>query len=384
MVEFTGTKTRLYTLTGGDEFTGNTLNTEKWMTAYPWGRHLYCSLDENFYTESGVSLQDGILTLQAQKSTRTARAIPYEPDDFIIRCDHKPPAKNLMTLDYQSGMIFSTEKYKYGYYEVLFRADAGEGLWPACWLFGADNQEIDIFEIGARRTNAFHVDVHCKSGCKDYRHLLGLARTNWGDYMKTNTDWSSCYHRAAVHWTPEGITWWIDGTPVAWWEGHISNPLSLICNLAITGKEGSLGGKINDLTHLPAQFNIGYIRVWQEQPAATLYPANTLQNDPKAAGPAKPVKLLRKKRPEYKNRKLKNTGDQLFLNCTDGGELQVLVQSPQKDPYRLTITRGPEKVIQTTVTAGYQVITLPKLTTGSYQLSLQKGHIKREIPFEMP
>lgn len=384
MVEFTETETRLYALTGGDEFNGSILNEEKWMTAYPWGRHLYCSLDENFYTEAGVGIKEGILTLEARKSAITARAIPYEPDDFIIRCEEKPPAKNLMTLDYQSGMIYSREKFTYGYYEVLFRADAGEGLWPACWLFGADNQEIDIFEIGGRRTDAFHVDVHCKTGCRDYRRLFGLARTNWGDYMKTNTDWSASYHRAAVHWTQDGITWRIDGTPVAWWKGHFRDPLAIICNLAVTGKKGSLGGKISAQTPLPARFNIGYIRIWQECAGATLSPLNTLASDSTTTMVAQAVKLKRKNRPEYNKRKLNNACDQLFLYFTDSNNLLLQIQSNNNDPFTFTISDNTGTLLQTTTAAGLHHFPLTSLGTGRYLITLQKGQLRQGIPLEMP
>jgi hypothetical protein len=51
LIEFKGDEKTMYTYIGGDEFTGEGLNKEKWMTAYPWARHLYCSMDVNYYSD---------------------------------------------------------------------------------------------------------------------------------------------------------------------------------------------------------------------------------------------------------------------------------------------------------------------------------------------
>ena len=67
-----------------------------------------------------------------------------------------------MNFDYQSGLIYSKEKFRYGHFEIRFKTDAASGHWPAFWLFGGDGQEIDIFEMGAGKLNEVHVDVHCK------------------------------------------------------------------------------------------------------------------------------------------------------------------------------------------------------------------------------
>ena len=170
-----------------------------------------------------------------------------------------------MHFNYQSGMIYSKQQFTFGYYEMNFKADKGEGFWPAFWLFGEENQEIDIFEIGGTKTNSYHVDVHCKNGCDNYKRFLGIFKSNWGDYIETNSDWSSSFHTAAIDWTPEGITWFIDGTPIAWWKGQFKSPMSVIANLAVTDKEGTFGGKVSSQTKFPSEMTLNFIRIRQTE-----------------------------------------------------------------------------------------------------------------------
>lgn len=384
MIEFEDELIRKYALTYGDEFDGEELDKEKWMTAYPWARHLYCSMDVSVYTDAESTVKNGMLRLTADKTKVRTRAIPYEPDDFIIPCDIKPPAKNLMDFEYQSGMIFSKEKFTYGYYEIMFRADAGEGLWPAFWLFGADNQEIDIFEIGSSKTNAYHVDVHCKNGCKNYKRFLGLGRSNWGDYIETNTNWSTSYHRAAIHWTAKGITWFIDGTPIAWWKGHFKDPLSLIANIAVTNKKGSFGGMVNDKTKFPAAMEVAYIRVLQEKNNVTLRPLTSKQEDPVSSLQSKELKVLKKVRPEYRNGILKKTPDKVFLTLDADKSLEIEVQSIKPKKYRMIIGNQTENRRTADLKQGQQSISLANLPSGTYQVSLKSEDQECTFQIEMP
>ncbi len=325
LIEFKGDEKTIYSYKGGDEFTGEGLNKEKWMTAYPWARHLYCSMDVNYYSDGDDLIeQDGILSISARKSKITARAIPYESDSFLLQCPDKPTVSNLMTFDYQSGLIYSKEKYTYGLFEIRFRTDATSGLWPAFWLFGADNQEIDIFEMGGSRAGAFHVDVHCKKGCKNYPVFLGLLRKNWGSHLYTTADWKNNFHTISIDWREEGITWYLDGLPVAWWKGTFSDPLALIANLAVTNKEGTIGGAITESTKFPAKFEIDYIRIWQKSNSknhhftqkATSTPLKVSSSENTANSVAS---LTKKKRPEYKRKIIKTPIQRIgiFLSSVD-------------------------------------------------------------------
>lgn len=386
MVEISDEKMEYYSLNSGDEFNSNFLDTVKWRKTYPWARHLYCSLDYNYYSDGeDIQLSGGKLHLTARKAPITARAIPYESDDYIIPCNTvKPSAKNLMHFDYQSGMIYSNDKFKHGYFEISFRADAGKGLWPAFWLFGGENEEIDIFEIGGTTTNSFHVDVHCKNGCKNYRYFMGLLRTNWGGYFKTNTNWSTEYHQAAARWTEDGVIWYLNGKPMAWWKGTINAPLSVIANLAISNIEGTFGGKVDASTRFPSEMEVDYIRVWQKNQQATLQ-FNQPLSAPFGTGNNTPLSFKKKIRPEYKRSKLKQPEQRIFFFAKNDKTLAIKCDSEDDNFVRIEITGYADNTIYLAapVKPGIQDLSLDKLTPGKYTVRLIYGERKSSFSLQL-
>ncbi len=392
LIEFKGKTTTVYSLSGGDEFNGAQLDQNKWMTAYPWARHLYCSMDVNYYSDGeDLVLQDGILNITARKSKISAKAIPYESDTFLLRCPDKPIAKNLMQFDYQSGLIYSKEKYTYGLYEIRFRTRVSEGLWPAFWLFGADNQEIDIFEIGGTKPSAFHVDVHCKKGCRNYPVFLGLLHKNWGDYIYTNANWNDAFHSISIDWKPEGITWYQDGIAVAWWKGSFKDPLAVIANLAVTNKEGSFGGAVSEKTIFPARLEIDYIRVWQEPATPVLRFAkpnisHTEGNAYKSGNQAVKASITRKSRPEYRRRILKTPVERISLFMTAKNELSAFRQGTGTSALGIQIAAadGQKALLENKIPPGFSTFQLPEEPAGKYLISIDCDGQKKTILVEVP
>lgn len=386
MVEISDEKMEYYSLNSSDEFNSSLLDSIKWRKTYPWARHLYCSLDYNYYSDGeDIQLSGGKLHLTARKAPITAKAIPYESDDYIIPCNTvKPPSKNLMHFDYQSGMIYSNEKFKHGYFEISFRADAGKGLWPAFWLFGGENEEIDIFEIGGTTTNSFHVDVHCKNGCKNYRYFMGLLRTNWGGYFKTNTNWSTQYHQAAARWTEDGVIWYLNGKPMAWWKGTINAPLAVIANLAMSNIEGTFGGKVDASTRFPSEMEVDYIRIWQKNQQASLQ-FNQPLAAPFGTGSTTPLYFKKKIRPEYKRSKLKQPVQRIFFFAKNDKTLAIKCDSEESNFVRLEITGFADNNIYLSapVKPGIQDLSLEKLAPGKYSVRLIYGERKSSFPLQL-
>ncbi len=384
LLRFEEGKATAYSLNGGDEFETSELDRDKWMTAYPWARHLYCSMDVSVYSDGeDLLLKNGQLHITARRAPVTTKAIPYEKDDFLLTCAHKPTVKNLMDFDFQSGLIYSKQQFTYGYYEMNFKADPGEGFWPAFWLFGEDNQEIDIFEIGGTKTSSYHVDVHCKNGCDNYKRFLGIFRSNWGDYLETNTNWSTGFHTAAIDWTNEGISWFIDGTPIAWWKGQFKDPMSIIANLAVTDKEGTFGGKVNEKTKFPSEMTVEFIRVWQPDPRAVLkfrkdYRVPAINNDTV-------VEVIRKKRPEFKKKVFKNMPDRIFAVLTKSNQLELEVRSVKNSEFSVAIKNSAGKIIiSQQLTTGKNKITLKDMPAGQYSVIVNRADIQSMFTLEMP
>lgn len=353
------------------------------MNSYPWGRHLRCNPEVNYYSDGeDLIVQNGVLQIQARKAPITTRAIPYENDDFIISCKNKPDIKNLMPFEYQSGLIYSKEKFKYGHFEIRFKTDASSGHWPAFWLFGADNQEIDIFEMGDGRLNEVHVDVHCKSGCKNYPVFMGIFKKNWGGYLKTNASWPNEFHTMAVTWEPEGVTWYLDDMPIAWWKGDFHEPLALIANMAVADFEGSLGGKILPTTKFPAQMQVDYIRVWQEpskQKAKLKVNPQFERTEEK-----KVAKILKKNRPMYKRSKINKDFERSYIHLTADKNLTIQRNGTDLINRKLRIVKDQKVIFEKQLQFKNEVISLQSLPSGSYDLQIESGSQKASIELELP
>ncbi len=287
----------------GDEFDNSKVDTSKWLDSYPWGRSLYCSFDNHYYTDfKNCKLENGILSLVAKREKITARSVPYEDDNHRLICDGKDIGKNLRTFDYTCGMIFSKKKFHYGFYEMKFRSDMGKGLWPAFWLYaGHENEEIDVFEINGSKDSEFHVDVHCITGCNNYKTTLGIARKNWGDYLTSSGNWNQSFNVLSIEWQQDFIKWFLNGKPVAYWKGNFTNPMWVIADIALSRDNGPFSPGPDASTVFPASFDIDYIRMWSARKATSNQNMENL-NIPSIKNTKPPSEITKGSRPESKNK----------------------------------------------------------------------------------
>lgn len=110
-----------------------------------------------------------------------------------------------------SGAIESSDKmyFTYGRVEGRLRTTPHVGNFPAFWLMPQDNSagwpnagEIDIWEQIDTENKTYHtVHTHCT-------YDLHLALPNSGSTYTNAAD----YHVITLDWTPELLTWYVDGT----------------------------------------------------------------------------------------------------------------------------------------------------------------------------
>ena len=339
--QVTNNKVTQWNYLDGDEFSGTAVDTSKWLDSYPWGRNLYCSRDMPYYTNfKNCQLENGILSMMAKRETIKARAVPNENNDYRLVCDGRDLGINLRTFDYTSGMIFSKKKYHYGYYEIKFKSPEGQGMWPAFWLYaGHENDEIDIFEMSGGRNTEMHVDVHCKSGCNNYKTTLGLLRKNWGAYLKTSENWNHGFNVISMEWQPEFIKWFLNGMPVALWKGNFEYPMWVIANLSIASDNGPFGPGPDASTVFPASFDVDYIRMWSKQlTSSTSRNQTTVFESPSSKITNKKAKLVKGSKPESNTKILKEK--QTFILLAPAGN----------DNYYIEISGSPVIDISIAVT----------------------------------
>lgn len=182
--------TSAWLLVFSDEFDGDSLDTEKWRTWFPYSddgsdRCAGCrtmGTSNTIFRDDLVSVRDGLLRLEV----RTRNGEWYGQQKA-----------------YEGSMVHTKyDRFTFGRFEVRCRIPRGAGLWPAFWGFGGET-EIDVFEFCGERPGLFKAALHRWGGTK--------YSANGRKRMK---DLSRGFHTYAVEWEADGITWSIDGDPV--------------------------------------------------------------------------------------------------------------------------------------------------------------------------
>jgi beta-glucanase (GH16 family) len=189
----------------------------------------------------------------------TARSESYTGSDGIPR-------------KYTSARLQTLQKFQfqYGLVEARIWVPAGQGLWPAFWLLGAEGYEssnswpacgeIDAMEVLGSEPNVVNGTLH-GPWPSEPKGIGGTA--------ESPTPLSSGFHVYGVEWAPQRISFLLDGvvyktiTPAdlppgsAWPFDH---PFFVLLNLAVGG---DWPGSPNASTQFPAQMLVDWVRVWQ-------------------------------------------------------------------------------------------------------------------------
>ncbi|WP_036961472.1 glycoside hydrolase family 16 protein [Promicromonospora kroppenstedtii] len=160
---------------------------------------------------------------------------------------------------------------QYGRLEARIKIPRGQGIWPAFWMLGGqfpgtpwpNSGEIDIMENIGREPHLVHGTLHGPG------YSGGNPIT--GQYMHPQ-GWSFAddFHTFAVDWSPNSITWLVDGnayqtfTPAntggnPW---VFNQPFFFILNVAVGG---NWPGYPDGSTQFPQQMIVDYVRVYDSQ-----------------------------------------------------------------------------------------------------------------------
>lgn len=239
-----------------DEFNGTSINSSNWMYdigngSGGWGNNeaeYYTSLAQNAY------VSNGLLNIVAL----------HQSYDGYNYTSARMKTEGLFTLEYG---------------RVAFRArlPAGQGLWPALWLFPessvyggwAASGEIDVMEnVGSNPTNVFGTlhfggpyPDNAQSYGPNYNFPPGASVTNFNIYT---LEWAS----NAVNWYVNGLlyenqtSWWsssnTNNTEINPYPAPFNEPFFIIMNVAIGG---TLGGTI-DNSIFPCAMQVDYVRLY--------------------------------------------------------------------------------------------------------------------------
>lgn len=244
--------------TFGDEFSGSSLDTAKWVPQLTSTSGYHVGPECFVNTPSNISVANGTLNLTVRKE-----AAPFT-------CSSPSGA---YTSQYTSGMVTTYGKFgqAYGRFEVRAKLPAAAvaglqesfWLWPVNWTkYGAYpySGEIDIAEVFSNYADRAIPYIHYVPAATDYNV------TNNYCYISD----VSAFHTYAVEWTTSAITVVYDGKTCLVDEWNPASPLvkpqpfDSPFFLALTQALG-IGGNAFDpaTTPLPATTSIDYVRVWK-------------------------------------------------------------------------------------------------------------------------
>lgn len=239
------------TLTFSDEFNGQTLDTAKWGTGYPWGA-------ANGSTNAANNEAQWYINADYAP---TANLGTYTVGNGVLDIEQAPADAATQSLingyEYTSGMVNTDKSFSqtYGYFEM--RADIPEapGMWPAFWLLptgGGWPPELDVMEVFGYAPDSLVTSVHWDEN----GHQLVNKDTDVPGLS------SGGMHTYGVDWQPDTITWYLDGQEVfeAPTPADMHQPMYMLANLAAGGEwAGPPDGSTNNML-------IDYIRAYSEMP----------------------------------------------------------------------------------------------------------------------
>jgi beta-glucanase (GH16 family) len=190
-----------YNLVFHDEFDGNSLDTSKWYTFYPYGPKTqldscgFCRTHTsvNIYRDENCQVNDGKLWLKTDKIK----------GEWFGK-----------TYDYTSGLVHSKQNFTtYGKYEIRCKLPKGKQQWPAFWIFGW-NTEIDVFEFICRGPNKPEFSIHnwLTPYCPDRKKAESGAPcyTSASGIVDFGIDFSKDFHTFSMEYEPHMIKFYID------------------------------------------------------------------------------------------------------------------------------------------------------------------------------
>ena len=244
-------------LSWSDEFNGSTIDSSIW--THEMGNHGWGNSELQHYTDSPNNsyIEDGKLVIKAIRSNNA----------------------------YTSARMISENKFsfKYGLVVARMQAPYGQGVWPAIWMLGGQDDtnagwpydwpqcgEIDIFEMfgngednDKRTTGAMHWEStnSIRSGCYSaYGNHRGC-----GYHLNTGSRLANAFHYYSLEWNESQLTWRFDGQVFATadisdeeFDEFRATKFFLLLNIAVGGNPVPAP----DTSFFPQTMTIDWIRVY--------------------------------------------------------------------------------------------------------------------------
>jgi len=232
------TDTTTFTLVWSDEFNGTSVDSKNWNMETG---SLHVNNEKEYYQAANATVANGNLVITAK--SESVGGFPYT-----------------------SARMNTANKVNvaYGKIEARIKIPMGAGLWPAFWMLGSD------INTGTTWPGCGEIDImeHINADSLIYGTMHWSAAGNQADYGLKLSSSPSAYHVYSVTWDDTAIKWYVDNTLYV--TGNIANdinntdafhkPFFIILNLAVAG---DFPGQTVDLSKLPANMYVDYVRVYK-------------------------------------------------------------------------------------------------------------------------
>lgn len=371
-----------------DEFQGTQLDKNKWLDIYQWG-----GLDfktKMFAAPEMTYVSNGKLTLGADTTSEWYKFPDWILDSALIRKHNIEIRENKMQLDYLTSVIFSKEKFRYGYFECKAKSPSGQGLWPAFWLFGGEpNEEIDFMEMKGEKHNEMHVDVHCPNKCKLMKVKgLPFVTRKWGSWLKFNEKLVDEWVIYSGLWEPGRITFYVNGELVAEFSEGFKTSMHLITNLSIAVDGGAFKPGINKKTVFPNSFEVDYIRVWKNPTDIEFQKTNRKidfgNDDPRVFHPIKETKLRTKKGHMLKKKSIKKEMGFVTVMPFEKNKIQISKNGRKLGEINVEFLSSDGTLIKTQkMLEQAAILDLSMLKRGEYTLRIKHGNKTNSVSYRI-
>ena len=230
---------------------------------------------------SGTTRPATAVTAGATTNWRTTPTAPPTPPSTARATSSSRPSGRTSgtcwngTCQYTSAKFSTPQTFSqaYGHFEARMQLPRGQGMWPAFWMLGNDigsvgwpnSGEIDIMENIGKEPGSVHGTIHGPG----YSGANGIGA---GYTLPGGQAFADGFHTFAVDWSPNSITWSVDGnayetrTPAdlngnRWVFDH---PFYIIMNLAVGGY---WPGDPDGSTSFPQRLVVDYVHVTTGSPA---------------------------------------------------------------------------------------------------------------------
>jgi beta-glucanase (GH16 family) len=236
---------RKWKLTFTDDFTGNELDKDKWLTKYFWGDQLLnqsysLATDRHFYKEENITVENSILRLNTKKETISGQAwdaaIGFFPKEF----------------DFTSAMVNTGHHFRqqYGAFEAKVRMRASPSVFHAFWMVSDKAvPHIDIFRFSGNRKKRVGLNIYHEDN--RVRDKIVTTRGNIG-----GLDFSRGYFIFRLEWYPGRLVWKINNTVVKIEDDHVPDvPMYILFSSGIEDDAG--------VGALPATMDVDWVRCFR-------------------------------------------------------------------------------------------------------------------------